>query len=122
MMPFRAFWPLYLRAHRRRSTRVTHYVATGVGISSAAASIVMMDPIWAILGIANSYALAIAAHRVFEGNRPLITVNPVWGAVADLRMTWLGLTGRLGPELARYGIGEAAGERERTESDAAAVR
>ncbi|MGH6784045.1 MAG: Mpo1-like protein, partial [Sphingomicrobium sp.] len=60
------------------------------------------------IGIGGDDALAIAAHRLFEGNRPMIAVNPVWGAVADIRMTWLAATGRLRSELDRHRI-DAAG-------------
>jgi hypothetical protein len=32
----------------------------------------------------------------------LVTVNPVWGALADFKMCWLALTGGLGTELERH--------------------
>ncbi len=107
MMPFTDYWPLYLRAHRRRATRVSHYAATTVGLSGSAVGLAMLDIIVFGVGIGCGYALAISSHWLFEGNRPLIAVNPVWGAVADLRMTWLAATGRLAPELMRHGIDAA---------------
>ena len=60
------------------------------------------------IGIGGGYVLAISAHLLFEGNRPMIAVNPVWGAAADLRMTWLAATGRLRSELDRHQIGTAS--------------
>jgi hypothetical protein len=104
MMPFAVYWPLYLQAHRQPATRALHYVATVVGLSGSAAGVVMLDVIVLGLGVGGGYALAIAAHLLFEGNRPMIAVNPVWGAVADMRMTWLAATGRLQPELDRHRI------------------
>jgi hypothetical protein len=104
MMPFAEYWPLYLRAHRQRATRALHYVATVVGISASAVGVVMLDIVILGLGIGGGYALAIAAHVLFEGNRPMIAVNPVWGAAADIRMTWLAATGRLRAELDRHRI------------------
>ena len=98
MMPFDEYWVLYLQAHRKRSTRLVHYVATIIGLSSSGIGLLMLEPIVVGAGIATSYALAIAAHIVFERNRPMILVNPIWGALADLRMTWLGLTGQLDRE------------------------
>jgi hypothetical protein len=104
MMPFSEYWPLYLRAHRQPATRALHYVATVVGLSGSAAGVMTLDIIVLGIGIGGGYALAIAAHLFFEGNRPMIAVNPVWGAAADIRMTWLAATGRLRPELDRHQI------------------
>ena len=59
-------------------------------------------------GIGSGYALAISSHFLFEGNRPMIAVNPVWGAFADMRMTWLAATGRLPAELHRHRIARTA--------------
>jgi hypothetical protein len=103
MMSFAEFWPLYLRAHSRPTTRALHYAATALGLFTSGVGIVLLEAGVLIAGIAGSYALAIAAHWIFERNQPMIPVNPVWGAVADLRMTWLATTGRLAPELARHG-------------------
>jgi hypothetical protein len=104
MMPFAEFWPLYLRAHRQPQTRVLHYVATVVGLSGSAAGLLMLDIVVLGIGIGGGYVLAVSAHLLFEGNRPMIAVNPVWGAAADLRMTWLAATGRLRSELDRHQI------------------
>lgn len=53
-----------------------------------------------------------------ERNNPLIRVNPFWGVFADLRMTFLALTGRLGRELAKHGIVEQTNT---TSNDASAA-
>jgi hypothetical protein len=108
-MRFGEFWPLYLRAHRLPGTRAMHYVATAVGMLAAAEAAMLGEPWVLVAGVALAYGIAIAAHRFVEGNAPLIAVDPVWGAVADLRMTWLALTGRLGRELARYGVADGRG-------------
>src|SRR5262245_15830585 len=94
-MQFKEFWSVYLHAHSRRSTRALHYVAT-VFFGFMAAVAVAVEQIWIVpAGIAGSYAIAVMAHWGFERNQPLFVVNPLWGAVADLRMCWLALTGRL---------------------------
>jgi SAM-dependent methyltransferase len=107
-MTFRKFWPLYLRAHRLPGTRGLHYFATAVGIMSAIEAIATSQPLIFGLGIAISYAIAIAAHWFVERNQPLITVSAFWGAVADVRMCWLALTGQVGREYARHGIAQPA--------------
>jgi hypothetical protein len=96
------FWPLYLRAHRRRSTRGVHYAATVLGMVMAAWAAIVLEP-WAFFaGIGGGYVMAIGSHWLLERNHPLILVNPVWGAISDLRMFGLAMTGRLRGELARY--------------------
>jgi len=42
------------------------------------------------------------------GNKPLIRVNALYGAMSDLRMLWLAVTGRLPEEYRRLGLGQAA--------------
>jgi hypothetical protein len=102
MTRFKDFWPLYLCAHSHRGTRIGHYAATTIALSTIAASIVL-QMIWlTALGIVLGYAIALASHRLVDGSKSLVTVNPVWGAVADFRMCWLALTGGLAAELAEH--------------------
>jgi hypothetical protein len=102
MTSFRDFWPLYLRAHRHRGTRIGHYAATSIALTTVAASIVL-QAVWLTgLGIVLGYTIALAAHRLVDGSKSLVTVNPVWGALADFKMCWLALTGDLAGELAQH--------------------
>jgi hypothetical protein len=99
-MKFGEFWPRYLRAHSLPGTRAMHYAATVIGVTAALQAIVSRQPLF-LIGIALGYAVAIGAHAYIERNAPLIRVNALWGAAADLRMSWLALTGGLGREIAR---------------------
>jgi hypothetical protein len=105
-MQFREFWPQYLRAHSLPATRAVHYGATLIGVGSAILAIAC-HPMF-LSGVAIAYGLAIGAHAVFEKNRSLIRVNPFWGALADLRMFSLALTGGLAAELQKAGAQPAA--------------
>jgi hypothetical protein len=101
---FKRFWPMYLRAHRRSATRAMHYLATIVGIAGGVAAL-LTGMFWLFpLGIGMGYVIAVASHWIFEGNQPLILVSPFWGAVSDLWMCYLALTGRLEAEAARQGV------------------
>ncbi len=100
-MTFRQFWPLYLKAHSHPKTRAVHYAATVIGVGSALVAAVTLQPLY-LLGIAVAYALAIGSHAVVENNHSMIRVNPVWGALADLRMFWMALTGGLKNEIDRH--------------------
>lgn len=103
-MKFREFWPHYLRAHSLPGTRAMHYVATVIGATAAVQAIVSRQPLF-LIGIGLGYAVAIGAHAFIERNAPLIRVNALWGVAADLRMSWLALTGGLGREIARVESG-----------------
>jgi len=101
MKRFKEFWPLYLRAHQHRGTRIGHYCATATALAAVAGALAL-HTVWLILlGISVGYGLALASHRL-GGSKSLVLVNPVWGAVADFRMCWLALTGGLSAELARH--------------------
>ncbi|WP_395021013.1 Mpo1-like protein [Dongia sp.] len=102
------FWRLYLDAHRRPATRGVHYAATLVGAASTLAAAVLGDILLAPLGIMIAVCMAVGSHRFIEHNRPLIRINPFYGAVSDLRMMWLAITGGLPAEYARLGLGAAA--------------
>ena len=102
MTSFKTFWPLYLHAHRHRRTRIGHYVATATALATIAASIALQEIWLTALGIALGYAIALAAHRLVDNSKSMVTVNPVWGAIADFRMCWLALTGGLAAELAYH--------------------
>jgi hypothetical protein len=102
------FWRLYLQAHRRPATRGVHYAATMVGAASTLASAALGEVLLAPLGILVAIGMAVGSHRFIEHNRPLIRVNPLYGALCDLRMLWLGVTGGLPREYARLGLASVA--------------
>jgi hypothetical protein len=98
-MTFKTFWSVYLKHHSLPGTRLLHYFATTIGLLSAAEAIVMGRPLVLLAGIAVGYVIAIGSHWLVERNPPLIRVNAWWGAIADLRMCWLALRGRLAAQL-----------------------
>jgi hypothetical protein len=103
------FWRLYLDAHRRPATRGMHYAATMVGAASTLAAALLGEVLLAPLGILVAVGMAVGSHRFIEHNSPLIRINPFFGAVCDLRMMWLAMTGGLPREYARLGLARAAG-------------
>lgn len=104
-MPYRDFWVVYLDAHRKPATRGMHYLATATGIGGTALAI-WLEFLWFMAGgIALGVVMAVSSHHLIEHNRPLIRVNPFYGALSDLRMCWLAVTGRLNAEYVRVGLG-----------------
>lgn len=103
-LPFSQFWPMYLDAHRQPGTTALHYAATLCGISSTLLAAIQGEILIMVAGILASYCIAIASHKLIEHNKPLIGVNPILGAYADLKMSWLALRGALPGEYLRLGL------------------
>ena len=98
------FWRLYLDAHRKPATRAMHYGATVVGALGTLFAVLWGQPLLCPVGIGLGVCMAVGSHRFIEHNRPLIRVNAFYGALSDLRMMWLGLTGQLPAEYRRLGL------------------
>lgn len=98
-------------------TRGAHYLATIVGAASAVAAASPAAPWWVMLGgIAAGYVLAFASHWLIEHNNPCVLRDSrimtfLLGAVADMRMCVMALSGRTTAEYRRLGLGEARAPR-----------
>ncbi|HVL29746.1 MAG TPA: DUF962 domain-containing protein [Sphingomicrobium sp.] len=110
MRPYRSFadfWPFYLREHSKPRTRALHYAGTSLVIGIALFAALTGRWAWLPAIPVAGYGFAWLAHFAVEKNRPATFTYPLWSLAADFRMWWLWLTGRLGPELERAGVGES---------------
>ena len=103
-MTYGEFWPRYLRAHGRASTRRLHYAGTLLAAAALAVGVATLDPLWLLAAPLVGYGFAWTAHAALEGNRPQTFGHPFWSLASDVRMLLLWLTGRLEPELIRAGV------------------
>jgi hypothetical protein len=95
-----AYWLEYLGAHQKAGTHIMHAFGTIFGLLGGSGLAVSGNIWWGVGAAIFGYAVAIASHFLVEGNRPFAK-KPLWGLVADFRLIWLLLTGRLQAELLR---------------------
>ncbi|GAK32178.1 hypothetical protein JCM17846_03450 [Iodidimonas nitroreducens] len=99
-----AFFLFYLREHARPLTRALHYAAAFASLAVLFYGLVI-GPLWLVLLMPLAgYGLAWFAHFFIEKNRPATFQYPGWSLISDYVMTWLWLTGRLGPWLDKAGV------------------
>lgn len=102
---FDRFWQTYLRYHAQGATRVVHVLGTFIAAAALILAMLLVDPLIAFAGIAAGYLLAWTSHLLVEKNRPAMIEHPTWSFQCDVRMFRLWLTGQLGSELKRAGVG-----------------
>jgi hypothetical protein len=99
-----AFWLRYLRAHADRRTRTIHAAGTIAASTIVVAALAAGRPQWLLAALVAGYAPAWSTHAVIEHNRPETFSRPVASLLADYRMAYLLLTGKLDRELQRAGV------------------
>ncbi|MFQ5776429.1 MAG: Mpo1-like protein [Terriglobia bacterium] len=103
-MTFSEFWPSYLAAHRRPATRFVHLLATLAWLGLLVAAVATRT--WWLLALIPvvAYGLAWFSHFFIERNRPATFKYPLLSLLADHRMAFYTLTGRMNRELERLDI------------------
>lgn len=98
---FADFWPYYVRAHSRSTTRLLHAIGSLLALAAIAAGI-LVNP-WFFLGAPLiGYSFAWYSHFFVEHNKPATFGHPFYSLAADYMMLWKILTGRMGAEVAKH--------------------
>jgi len=92
---FGDFYREYLGLHRNKSCRRLHLLGMGVAVVIFAAALFTSYWMLSVFAPALVYPFAWTGHLVFEKNHPATWSNPWYSVLADLRMTWDILRGRI---------------------------
>src|SRR5262249_39080367 len=105
LVTYREFWPRYLAAHTDPRTRGLHYFGTALAVVALLIAATEQDWRWLVAVPIAGYGPAWLSHLVFEHNRPATFGHPAWSLISDFRMLGTFLSGQLGGELRRAGVG-----------------
>ena len=101
MKTFAEFWPFYVMEHSRTGTRLLHAAGTIASTTLLIALLATGRWLWLPLTLVVGYGAAWVAHFLIEHNRPATFKHPLWSFMADYKMVWMMLTGRMGAEVER---------------------
>lgn len=92
---FRDFYPFYLSEHSNRVTRRLHFLGTTLVVTLVVTAVAIQ--IWWLIAVAfvQVYAFAWIGHFFFEKNEPATFKHPWYSFLADWRMWFEMLTGKI---------------------------
>lgn len=101
---YEEFYQFYLREHSKPQTRLFHCLGTAIGLGFLTFAILQQN--WALVfwGFLTGYAVAWLSHFFIEKNRPATIRYPIYSFLADFKMFFETLTGKLplNKELQKY--------------------
>lgn len=92
---FHDFWVFYLGEHNNPINRGMHFVGTALTFVFYFLAIYKQNALYLIGAPLIGYGFAWLGHLIFEKNRPATFRYPLYSLVADYKMFFLMLTGRL---------------------------
>lgn len=104
---FSDFWPFYVRQHSQYRTRILHAIGSVMAIAFAGLAL-GVNPWFFLVAPVVGYGFAWYAHFFVEKNRPATFGHPFYSLVADYRMLFLMMAGRMEEEVAKYVTGVSA--------------
>ncbi|MGR9053426.1 MAG: Mpo1-like protein [Gammaproteobacteria bacterium] len=91
----KSFYPFYLAEHTNRTCRRLHFIGTGNVLLLSAVAVASQSGWLFPIAIVQAYAFAWVGHFFFEHNKPATFDYPLLSLIADWRMWWEILTGKI---------------------------
>lgn len=92
---FAEFYPYYLTQHANRICRRAHFIGSSSAVAAMVQYLDSMNPWWILAALVSGYGGAWIGHFFYEMNRPASFTQPLFSFMADWKMWWQMLTGKL---------------------------
>ena len=92
---FAEFYAYFLSEHSGRANRRMHFAGLALALMFVGVAIATRRWPWLLAALACGYGFALAGHFICEKNVPYSIRQPLYGVVADFRMCFEMLTGRI---------------------------
>lgn len=117
---FEQFWDFYVGEHRKKATRVFHFVGTTAAVGCVAAGLLTKRRWLVPFALVAGYGPAWFSHFFIEKNRPATFKYPLWSLQADFVMWWKMVQGEMDAEVERVIRAKEARDGGRDEAEPAA--
>ena len=107
---FNEFWPFYVRAHQVPWNRRLHFIGTGVGFICLFTAAITENFWFVPVGVVIGYGFAWAGHFFIERNKPATFKYMAYSLIADFKMFYLILNGKMNAEVQRLQLQANAGK------------
>jgi hypothetical protein len=98
---FEQFWDFYVGEHKKKSTRLFHFVGTTAAIGCVAGGLLTKRRWLLLMAPIAGYGPAWISHFFIEKNKPASFKYPLWSLQADFVMWWKTIKGEMQAEVDR---------------------
>lgn len=88
------FYPFYLTEHSNTTSRILHFIGTGLFFFTMIYALVAQEWLVLLAGPVFGYGFAWIGHFFFEKNRPATFDYPLYSLVSDFKLFFELLSGR----------------------------
>ena len=98
---FEQFWDFYVGEHKKKATRVLHFLGTTAAMGCVAGGLLTRKRWLLLVAPFAGYGPAWISHFFVEKNKPASFKYPLWSLQADLVMWWKMVRGEMQAEVDR---------------------
>ena len=91
---FEEFYPYYLDEHRKKGTRILHFLGTTLVFCWLVLAVAFLNPWFILYATLSGYFFAWVGHFFVEKNKPATFQYPWWSLKSDFKLYFEILTGK----------------------------
>ena len=96
---FEEFWPFYVGEHRKKATRILHFIGTTAAVGCVAGGLLTKRKWLLAVAPVAGYGPAWVSHFFIEKNKPASFKYPLWSLQADFVRWWKMVRGEMQAEV-----------------------